>query len=148
MRPRPPRTEPFETDHEQPYRLHLLVCTDGPECPLDGPAKAIRDTLKAAVKQRGLKDAVRINKSGCLGQCGHGPMLVVYPEGIWYSHLDEAAALAVFERHVVERGPPLEAHRFTLGPGGCKAARDESGRSTCQGACHGVPAGPPAGPTA
>ncbi len=32
-----------------------------------------------------MKDSVRINKAGCFSQCGHGPMIVVYPENVWYA---------------------------------------------------------------
>lgn len=115
---------------------HLFVCTYGPECPHDGPAVDICLELKRKVKEAGLKDRVRINKSGCLGQCGHGPMMAVYPEGVWYSHLDPDDALAVFEAHVVRRSGPVEELRYTLGPGGCKAARHPDGSSTCSGACR------------
>lgn len=136
MEPRPPRTEPLEKGHERPYEMQLFVCTKGPECPKDGPADEIRTALKSKAKELGLKDRVRVNNAGCLGQCGHGPMMVVYPEGVWYSHLTVAEALEVFERHVVSDEGPVKELRFTLGPGGCKAARNPDGSSTCAGECR------------
>jgi len=44
----------------------------------------LRNELKAAAKKEGLKPQVRINNAGCLDQCEHGPVLVIYPQGIWY----------------------------------------------------------------
>lgn len=63
------------------YEKHVFVCTTGKICPTQG-SQEIRDTLKAQVKQEGL--AIRVNNCGCLGQCGRGPNVVVYPEGTWY----------------------------------------------------------------
>lgn len=136
MEPRPPRTEPIDTDRSSPFERHVFVCTEGPECPGDGPALEILKTFKAGVKEGGAKDTVRVTKSGCLGQCGHGPVAVVYPEAVWYSHLDAETAREVLEKHVLG-GEVVPEYRFTLGPGGCKAARDADGRSTCGGECHG-----------
>jgi len=135
VQPRPPRVDPIRTDAERPFERHVFVCTDGPECPGDGPAVEIRSALKRAAKEAGLRDVVRVNKSGCLDQCGHGPMMVVYPEGVWYAHLTVEDALEVFREHVVERRP-VERLRYTLGPGGCKALRNADGSSSCAGACR------------
>ena len=57
--------------------------------------------LKSRLKASGLKESLRVNKSGCLGQCGHGPMMVVYPEGVWYAHLSQAEAQRVWDEHLV-----------------------------------------------
>lgn len=80
------------------FQRHAFVCVTGTDCPLDGPAIEIHKALKAIAK--GTPD-VRVNKSGCLDQCGHGPMMVVYPEGVWYSHLTLADAERVAKEHLV-----------------------------------------------
>jgi (2Fe-2S) ferredoxin len=67
------------------YEKHVFVCTHGPWCSRDGDTGAIVKQLKQAAAAAGLKGRIRINKSGCLNQCGHGPMVVVYPEGHWYA---------------------------------------------------------------
>jgi len=51
---------------------------------------------------------VRINKAGCLERCEEGPVIVVYPEGVWYTYLDESDIDEIVESHlkngkVVER---------------------------------------------
>jgi sirohydrochlorin cobaltochelatase len=69
-----------------PYRIHAFVCTGGKVCPSQG-SEAIWLALKTRVRELGLQDEIRISKSGCVGQCGHGPMACVYPEGVWYRAL-------------------------------------------------------------
>lgn len=74
-----------------PYKKLLVVCTNVHE---DGrvscgmPARgggAVCETLKAEAKKAGLKGKVRIVRSGCLGQCEHGPNAILYPDGEWLS---------------------------------------------------------------
>ncbi len=67
------------------YTKHVFVCTFGPWCSRDGDTAAIVKRLKQAVNAAGLKGQVRINKAGCLNQCGHGPMVVIYPDNHWYA---------------------------------------------------------------
>ncbi|HVI52778.1 MAG TPA: (2Fe-2S) ferredoxin domain-containing protein [Candidatus Sulfotelmatobacter sp.] len=71
------------------FRLHLFICTNQrPEghprgsCARSGSEK-LRDYLKARAKELGLGD-VRVNSAGCLDRCELGPVLVIYPEGVWY----------------------------------------------------------------
>jgi (2Fe-2S) ferredoxin len=78
-------------DQTLPYRRLIVVCTNIKE---EGKAACGRrdsgflyDALKAAVHERGLKGIVRVSKTGCLGQCEHGPNMMVFPEGIWHSHV-------------------------------------------------------------
>ena len=67
------------------WEKHVFVCTSGSWCPqVDGDGLGVHARLKALVKQADLGARVRINKSGCFDQCGHGPMVVVYPENVWY----------------------------------------------------------------
>ena len=108
------------------FRRHAFVCVTGADCPLDGPAVEIHKAMKAAVRDKGLAEAVRVNKSGCLEQCGHGPMMVVYPEGTWYSHLTMADAERVAREHLVGgrvvedlvyRTPKLGSNKVPKKPG-------------------------------
>ncbi|HVL48085.1 MAG TPA: (2Fe-2S) ferredoxin domain-containing protein [Candidatus Thermoplasmatota archaeon] len=96
---------------ERPYERHVFVCTAGPWCRKDGPVDAIRAILKDGVKEAGLRDEVRVNAAGCLNQCGHGPNLVVYPEGVWYAGVDEEGARRILEEHV-KAGRAVEPYRF------------------------------------
>ncbi len=91
--------------------MHAFVCTSDSACALDGPAEEIQKLLKSRLRDAGLKETLRINKAGCLGQCGHGPMMVVYPEGVWYSHLGLDDAARIWDEHIVG-GLPVEDLRF------------------------------------
>ncbi|HHH35645.1 MAG TPA: (2Fe-2S) ferredoxin domain-containing protein [Gammaproteobacteria bacterium] len=96
------------------YRHHVFFCTnrreDGRACCEDHQATAARAHVKARVQALGLAvpGGVRINTAGCLNRCGEGPVLVVYPEGVWYSYrslddLDEIIQSHLCEGRVVER---------------------------------------------
>ena len=71
-----------------PYRIHILVCTTGRTCPTQG-SEPVWLALKKRVRGEGLTGEVRVSKSGCVGQCGHGPMACVYPDNVWYAALGE-----------------------------------------------------------
>lgn len=88
------------------YKKHVFVCTSGKTCPGEG-ADAVLDTLRKEIQARGLKKEVRINKSGCLDQCGNGPMIVVYPEAVWYAHVKPEDCQEIVESHLVG-GKPVE----------------------------------------
>lgn len=82
------------------FKKHLFVCTAGETCPIQD-SLAVCESLREEVKKRGLKKTVRVNKSGCLDQCGNGPMVVVYPDGIWYGHVQPSDASEIVEKHIV-----------------------------------------------
>jgi len=100
------RTEP-KVYPAVPYERHAFVCYWGKDCaPKGGPA--IADALKAKAKAAGITGRVRVNKSGCLNQCDSGPMIVVYPEGVWYagvglSDVDEILERTLVKGEIVER---------------------------------------------
>ncbi|HUK88855.1 MAG TPA: (2Fe-2S) ferredoxin domain-containing protein [Blastocatellia bacterium] len=100
------------SDITTPFEKHIFVCTSGEYCPmLDGNSKEIHQAFKEAVAKAGLKGKVRVNNSGCLDQCGHGPSAVVYPEGVWYSHLTLADVPVIVEEHL-RNGQPVERLRY------------------------------------
>ncbi|OIO94214.1 MAG: hypothetical protein AUK03_06985 [Anaerolineae bacterium CG2_30_64_16] len=77
------------------YTRHVFVCTDGSWCPHDGDTEDLVKRLKQGVIAAGLKGQVRINRSGCFSQCGHGPMVVVYPAGRWYAGVQPTDAAEI-----------------------------------------------------
>lgn len=81
------------TAHQDPapyFRVHVFACTNvRPDGHPRGSCKArggqrLRDYMKARAKEMGL-NGVRINSAGCLDRCELGPVIVIYPEGIWYA---------------------------------------------------------------
>ncbi len=103
------------------FEKHVFVCTnlrpDGHPrgCCSSKAGEAIREALKEAVKQHGLKRRVRINGAGCLDHCEHGPTIVVYPEGTWYGFVTLADVPEIVESHLLNNRP---VERLRL-PDGC-----------------------------
>jgi (2Fe-2S) ferredoxin len=98
------------------FEHHVFVChntrPDGaprPSCAVNGKSD-LHTRLQQLTKAAGLGERVRINKSGCLGQCEHGPMVVVYPEAVWYGNVRPEDAEAIVEEHLVG-GHPVERLR-------------------------------------
>lgn len=90
------------------YKHHVFFCTntrdEGRECCEDHRATQRRDYLKRRCKQLGLagEGGVRINTAGCLDRCELGPVIVVYPESIWYSYVDEEDLEEILQQHLVK----------------------------------------------
>lgn len=99
-----------------PYERMLFVCTSGKTCPTQG-SEAVHAALKSACLAAGLGDSVRVNKSGCFAQCGHGPMIAVFPEGRWYAAVRAEDVPEIVEAEL-RGGSPVERllHR-PAGPG-------------------------------
>jgi len=69
----------------------------------------MREYAKKKVKELGLSGAgnIRVNSAGCLDRCEEGPTCVVYPEGIWYTYVDEFDIDEIIESHLIN-GKPVE----------------------------------------
>lgn len=106
------------------YRHHVFVCTSGKTCPLDGSLE-VHSILKKGVVLSGLRGDVRVNHSGCMNQCGHGPMVVVYPDDVWYAHVDAEGARRIVEEHLVG-GHVVEEYRYIAVPGDNKIVDGEN----------------------
>src|SRR5260370_31101619 len=100
----PSQSQATVSDLTSPFEKHVFVCTSGEYCPLlDGNSKEIHQAFKDRVKKAGLKGKVRVNNNGCLDQCGHGPNVVVYPEGVWHSHLTLEDVPVIVAEHLLPR---------------------------------------------
>lgn len=90
------------------YRRHVFVCVnqrgDGRACCAGAGGDAARAYLKDRVKALGLngRGGIRVNSAGCLDRCDDGPVMVVYPEGVWYTHVDRDDLDEIVERHLVQ----------------------------------------------
>lgn len=69
-------------------------------CKLRGGPE-VRDRLKRELTARGLKSEVRANNAGCLDQCEHGVVMVVYPEQVWYGGVTPDDVPEIIDRHVI-----------------------------------------------
>ena len=101
------------------FRKHVFVCTYGPYCCFDGDTEGLLKRLKQRVAEAGLRDEVRINRAGCLNQCGHGPNVVVYPDDVWYCGVQIEDADELFDEHLLN-DRPVQRLLFPLPPGNNK----------------------------
>ncbi len=96
------------------YERHVFFCCNqrenGETCCNDRGASEMRAYAKDRVRELGLKGKgrVRINQAGCLDRCDEGPVIVVYPEAVWYTYVDKADIDEIIDEHlkngrVVER---------------------------------------------
>lgn len=87
------------------FNRHVFFCLNqrenGEICCADHGAKAMFDHAKSRLKERDWRD-VRINKAGCLGRCNEGPVLVVYPEAVWYTFVDQEDIDEIIDRHLLK----------------------------------------------
>jgi (2Fe-2S) ferredoxin len=117
-----------------PFEKHVFVCTGGSTCPLDGSVE-VHARLKDLVKKLGLSVKIRVNHSGCMDQCGNGPMVVVYPENVWYCRVKPDDAEEIFYQHLVG-GRPVERlryHPLQPGPNKTVCSRPSAGGSDPKG---------------
>jgi (2Fe-2S) ferredoxin len=96
------------------YQRHVFVCTSGDTCPTQADVEKMVKTLRAAVLQAGKQVEVRINKAGCFSQCGHGPMIVVYPDNVWYHGVQDSDLEEIMTAHILG-GVPVK--RLIYDPG-------------------------------
>ena len=99
------------------FERHVFICHNvrpaeapRPSCSSDGKSD-LHARLNQLAKDAGLGGRVRINKAGCLDQCEHGPMMVVYPEAVWYANVSAADADEIVREHLVG-GRPVERLRI------------------------------------
>src|SRR6185503_21142858 len=91
------------------YQHHVFFCcnqrpaSDPRGCCNDKGSTRVRDYAKQKIKELGLagQGKVRINQAGCLDRCEQGPVIVVYPEGVWYTYVDEDDVDEIIREHIV-----------------------------------------------
>ncbi len=82
------------------YRSHVLVC-GGTGCTSSGSQQII-DTLKREIKANGLENDIEVVKTGCFGLCALGPIMIVYPEGTFYSMVQEKDIPEIVSEHLLK----------------------------------------------
>lgn len=89
------------------YQYHVFFCVnrrdDGRKCCADAGGQALRDYAKKKIKDLGLSGAgkVRVNMAGCLDRCAKGPVVVIYPEEVWYRLRSIADVDEMIDSHLI-----------------------------------------------
>ncbi len=88
------------------FKYHVFFCCNqreaGENCCNTHGASALRGYAKDRVKALRLAGAgkVRVNQAGCLDRCNEGPVLVVYPEAVWYTYVDKSDVDEIIAEHL------------------------------------------------
>ncbi len=95
----------------QAYSHHIFVCL-GKRCAKKG-SEELLDALKELVKKRGLKEQIRVSRSGCVKSCKetdiegeYSPMVLVYPQSVWYRNVEVKDLPDILTSHI-EKNEPL-----------------------------------------
>lgn len=90
-----------------PFTSHIFVCCNQREpghrrgcCDPDG-SQALRNCFKAELSRRQLGPLVRANLAGCLEQCELGPTVVIYPQEIWYGHVQPSDVPRIIDETIL-----------------------------------------------
>jgi len=95
----------------EPFRFHLFVCTQQkPEgvtsCPASG-SFAVLGALDREIQARGLNHDVQLTTCGCMGLCDEGPVMVAYPEAVWYRRVQPSDVSEIVDTHL-RKGKPVD----------------------------------------
>ncbi len=95
----------------EPFRIHLFVCTQQkpegvPSCPANG-SFAVLDRLDREIHALGLSRDVQLTTCGCMGLCDEGPVMVIYPEGVWYRRVQPSDVSEIACQHLRD-GKPVD----------------------------------------
>ena len=89
------------------FKHHVFFCCNqreaGDTCCNNQGASVLQAYAKERIAALGLKGKgkVRINKAGCLDRCDDGPVMVVYPEAVWYTYIDQEDVDEIINEHLV-----------------------------------------------
>ncbi len=105
------------------YRSHVLVC-GGTGCTSSGSTQ-IAEKLISEIQRQGLSKEVTVVKTGCHGLCALGPIMIVYPEAVFYSMVKLEDIPEIVEEHLL-KGRPVErlVYQETVESGGIKSLKD------------------------
>ncbi len=90
-------------ENKVPYEQQIFVCINNrngekPSCG-DHKGEAIFEELRRIAKEKGIHPRIRVAQAKCLGQCNIGANIMIYPQGIWYSHVSTDDVPQIVKKH-------------------------------------------------
>jgi sirohydrochlorin cobaltochelatase len=90
-------TQPVHT--HRPLKKHVLVCANA-DC-VDRGGISVLETFRRAVKAVKRTRDIKVTRTSCMGRCGEGPTVAVYPDGVWYRRVTPADAVDIVHEHLL-----------------------------------------------
>ena len=92
-------SQAMPAEHAHPrVEKHVFVCTNV-DCANRGAVALLRE-LRTEIKSQNLTKHLRVTRTACMGRCGEGPSVAVYPDGIWYRNVSAQDASELVEEHL------------------------------------------------
>jgi sirohydrochlorin cobaltochelatase len=89
--------KPHEFPHKN-LKKHILIC-ENVDCAKLG-SKLLATNLRRLIKEDGNYSQFKVTKTSCVGRCGEGPIMVIYPDGVWYRNVGPNDAMEIYDRHI------------------------------------------------
>lgn len=83
----------------KPLKKHVLVCGNA-DC-VERGSLGLLEALRREVKQSGSSREIKVTRTACMGRCGEGPTVAVYPDGVWYRGVAEGDASEIVTEHLL-----------------------------------------------
>ena len=90
------------------FHKHILICTherapgNSRGCCKAGDAEEVLVAMKKWIVDHGYRRKIRANRSGCLDQCSEGPVVVVYPDNVWYGGVKPSDVPQILQEHALD----------------------------------------------
>ncbi|MES2998934.1 MAG: (2Fe-2S) ferredoxin domain-containing protein [Pseudomonadota bacterium] len=89
------------------YDKHIFLCINerdnNRDCCAKRGSKPLLDYLKTKIKMLDEKKKIRVSSAGCLGRCSEGPVLVIYPDGVWYDCESRQDIDEIVQEHIINK---------------------------------------------
>lgn len=91
-------TKPHEYPHAN-LKKHVFIC-ENVDCAAKG-SKEFARRMRKQLKEKGLEKEIKVTKTSCMGKCGEGPVVAVYPDGVWYREVENESLDKIFVDHLL-----------------------------------------------
>ena len=84
----------------KPLKKHVLVCGNA-DC-VDRGSIGVLEAIRRDVKEAGRARDIKVTRTACMGRCGEGPTVAVYPDGVWYRGVRAIDASEIVREHLID----------------------------------------------